>query len=157
MRRAAILRRAALVARIIGSCRPRAGPAHATMIDQGVPAPARLSLAAAVARGRPDTTVRQSRRKRPSPNGNRPVAMTRSASRRVPRGTNSAAMPKRRRRCAPPSLRAAVVETPRNGWALFGLARSEEAQGHALDAAAARQALRRAWLGDLAWLRMDRL
>jgi hypothetical protein len=49
------------------------------------------------------------------------------------------------------------LKTPRNGWALYGLAQSEQAQGHALEAAAARQALRKTWLGSNALLRMDRI
>jgi tetratricopeptide (TPR) repeat protein len=55
------------------------------------------------------------------------------------------------------AFRAALLKTPRNGWALYGLAESEQAQGHALEAAAARRALRKTWLGSNASLRMDRL
>ncbi len=55
------------------------------------------------------------------------------------------------------AFRAALVQTPRNGWALFGLARSEAAAGHKAAAAAAEQAFRRAWAGDPAWLKLERL
>lgn len=55
------------------------------------------------------------------------------------------------------AFRAALVQTPHNGWALFGLARSEAAQGHAAEAAAAEAAFRRAWAGDPKWLRLERL
>lgn len=55
------------------------------------------------------------------------------------------------------AFRAALVQTPRNGWALYGLARSEEAQGRKVEAEAARQAFVRAWAGRPEWLRMERL
>ena len=52
---------------------------------------------------------------------------------------------------------AALARSPNNGWALFGLAASEKALGHADRAAAANMALKKAWAGNPAWLRMDRL
>ena len=55
------------------------------------------------------------------------------------------------------AFRYALAQTPNNGWALYGLARSEAAQGRADEAAAAQAALRTAWRGDARWLRMDRL
>lgn len=55
------------------------------------------------------------------------------------------------------AFRQALNQTPHNGWALYGLAESEAAQGHAVEAAAARRALDRAWLGDPRWLRLERL
>lgn len=55
------------------------------------------------------------------------------------------------------AFRAALAQAPNNGWALYGLARSEAAQGHDLEAAAARRALTQAWLGDSDWLTLDRL
>ncbi|MBP6878723.1 MAG: hypothetical protein KBC34_11920 [Phenylobacterium sp.] len=55
------------------------------------------------------------------------------------------------------AFRAALVQTPRNGWALYGLARSEEAQGRKAEAEAARQAFVRAWAGQPQWLKMERL
>lgn len=55
------------------------------------------------------------------------------------------------------AFRKALVQTPNNGWALYGLAEAEAAQGHAVEAAAARRALGQAWLGDPTWLRLDRL
>ncbi len=54
-------------------------------------------------------------------------------------------------------FRAALVRSPNNGWALYGLAETERALGHRPEAAAADAALARAWLGDRRWLRMDRL
>ena len=52
---------------------------------------------------------------------------------------------------------AALARSPNNGWALFGLAASEKALGHADRAAAANMALKKAWAGNPAWLRIDRL
>jgi tetratricopeptide (TPR) repeat protein len=52
---------------------------------------------------------------------------------------------------------AALARSPNNGWALYGLAVSERAQGRTLQAAAADAALKRAWAGNSRWLRMDRL
>jgi tetratricopeptide (TPR) repeat protein len=52
---------------------------------------------------------------------------------------------------------AALVRSPNNGWALYGLAKTERALGRKQQAAAARASLKRAWLGDPKWLRMDRL
>ncbi len=55
------------------------------------------------------------------------------------------------------AFRTALTQTPNNGWALYGLERSETAQGNRVEAAAANRALSKAWLGNKRWLRMDRL
>ena len=55
------------------------------------------------------------------------------------------------------AFRAALAQTPRNGWALFGLALSESAAGHKPEAAAAQAAFKRAWAGDPQWLKLERL
>lgn len=52
---------------------------------------------------------------------------------------------------------AALVRSPNNGWALYGLAQTERALGRKQQAAAAQASLDRAWLGSPKWLRMDRL
>jgi tetratricopeptide (TPR) repeat protein len=52
---------------------------------------------------------------------------------------------------------AALAQSPNDGWALYGLAQSERALGRSLQAAAARLALDKAWMGDRRWLRWDRL
>ncbi|WP_374285213.1 tetratricopeptide repeat protein [Novosphingobium sp.] len=54
-------------------------------------------------------------------------------------------------------FREALVQSPRNGWALFGLARSEAARGNKLEAAAARRAFSKVWLGEQNWPQMERL
>lgn len=55
------------------------------------------------------------------------------------------------------AFRAALVQSPGNGWALYGLAASERALGRRAEAKAADAALGRAWAGNRSWLRMDRL
>jgi tetratricopeptide (TPR) repeat protein len=52
---------------------------------------------------------------------------------------------------------AALAKYPNNGWALYGLAMAERAQGRPAQAAAARAALNRAWMGDPRWLKMERI
>jgi tetratricopeptide (TPR) repeat protein len=52
---------------------------------------------------------------------------------------------------------AALVQSPNNGWALYGLAATNRANGLKAEAAAADAALKRAWVGDPRWLRMERL
>lgn len=52
---------------------------------------------------------------------------------------------------------AALARTPNNGWALYGLAAAERAQGRTAFANAAQAALKRTWLGDPRWLKMERL
>lgn len=52
---------------------------------------------------------------------------------------------------------AALTKAPANGWALYGLAETERALGNPVEAAAARAAFERAWIGDERWVRMERL
>ena len=51
----------------------------------------------------------------------------------------------------------ALARSPNNGWALFGLAAAERMQGRRAQAAAATAALKRNWMGDPNWLKVDRL
>lgn len=55
------------------------------------------------------------------------------------------------------AFREALFKAPNNGWALHGLAQSERKLGNRLEAKAAEAALAKAWTGDRAWLRMDRI
>lgn len=55
------------------------------------------------------------------------------------------------------AFQQALLVAPGNGWALWGLAKSERALGHDLEARAAEAALDRAWLGDRRLLRLERL
>jgi hypothetical protein len=52
---------------------------------------------------------------------------------------------------------AALAQSPNNGWALYGLAQTEKALRDGPQAAAADAALKRAWVGDKRWLKMERL
>lgn len=55
------------------------------------------------------------------------------------------------------AFRAALVEAPNSGPALFGLARTERRLGNRLEAQAAEAALGKVWMGEDGWLRMDRI
>lgn len=55
------------------------------------------------------------------------------------------------------AFRQALFQAPNNGWALYGLARTEARLGNQLEAKAASAALKNAWIGDRDWLNMDRL
>ena len=55
------------------------------------------------------------------------------------------------------AFEAALAQFPNNGWALYGLAAAETKLGRAAPAAAAQAALKRAWMGDPNWLRMERI
>jgi len=55
------------------------------------------------------------------------------------------------------AFRAALVEAPNSGMALYGLARAEEALGHGKEAQAARESLRKVWQGEAGWLTMERI
>ena len=55
------------------------------------------------------------------------------------------------------AFQQALLVAPGNGWALWGLAQSETALGHKLEARAAEAALGRAWLGDRRLLTLERL
>ncbi|PZQ57292.1 MAG: hypothetical protein DI570_20040 [Phenylobacterium zucineum] len=140
-----------------------ASGAFADMISQGVPAPDLLSLAEhvalgrnAVARGRPAEAAELYRKA---------IAIERTIPYQEPpywyypvnQSLGAALVLAGRHGEASEAFRAALVQQPNNGWALYGLAESEAAQGHKVEAAAARQALTRAWAGKPGWLRMDRL
>ncbi|MDE2410780.1 MAG: hypothetical protein KGM18_03285 [Sphingomonadales bacterium] len=133
------------------------------MVAQGVPAPDLLALAQAVARGRFAVL---------SGGYAEAVAFYRTAigiESRIPyqeppywyypvrQSLGAALFLAGRHDEASQVFREALVQSPHNGWALYGLARSEAAQGHKLEAAAARKAFSRAWVGEQGWLRMERL
>jgi tetratricopeptide (TPR) repeat protein len=55
------------------------------------------------------------------------------------------------------AFETALSQSPNNGWVLYGLSASERALGRRAEASMADAALKKAWSGDPAWLRMDRL
>lgn len=141
----------------------RNSDAFASMIEQGVPAPDLLSLAEAVARGR---FARAEGRFDEAARHYREAIVFES---KIPyqepaywyypvsQALGATLFEAGRYDEASQAFRAALRQTPRNGWALYGLTRSEEAQARPLEAAAARRAFEREWLGDRKWLRMERL
>ena len=55
------------------------------------------------------------------------------------------------------AFQAALFKAPNNGWALYGLSKTEAKLGNKLESRAAKAALDKAWTGDKAMLTMDRL
>lgn len=133
------------------------------MIDQGVPAADLLMLAELVARGR--FAAAQGRldeaitfyRRAAEIEGSIPYQEPAYWYYPVKQSLGAALFRAGRHAEASGAFRGALAQTPNNGWALYGLGRSEAAQGHKLEAAAANKALSKAWIGDARWLRMERL
>ncbi|HUH22735.1 MAG TPA: tetratricopeptide repeat protein [Brevundimonas sp.] len=141
----------------------KASDAFADMVAQGVPAPDLLSLAEAVARGRLATA--RGRHLEAADHYRRAAGIEATLPYQEPpywyypvnQSLGAALYQAGRPAEAAVAFRYALAQTPNNGWALYGLARSEAAQGNAGEAATAEAALRAAWRGDRRWLRMDRL
>jgi len=141
----------------------RSSDAFAPMIEQGVPAPDLLALAEAVARGR--FAQSQGRFDVAAGHYREAIALERKIPYQEPaywyypvsQSLGAALFSAGRYDEASQAFQAALKQTPQNGWALYGLAQSEDALGHAREAAEAREAFRRAWRGDPSWLRMERL
>jgi tetratricopeptide (TPR) repeat protein len=141
----------------------RQSPSIADLVGQGVPAPDLLSLAESVARGR----LAYARGRFDDAIGHYRAAIAVEARLSyqeppywyypVSQSLGAALLRAGKPGDAAQAFRAALAQTPANGWALYGLAQAETAQGHALEAAAARQALNRAWVGNRSWLNLSRL
>jgi tetratricopeptide (TPR) repeat protein len=141
----------------------RTSKALAGMVEQGMPAPDLLALAQLVARGR----LAMAERRHEDAIGHYRAAMRIEAGLPyqeppswyypVSQSLGAALMLAKRPGEASQAFRAALAQAPNNGWALYGLAQSEAAQGHRLEAAAARRAFSKAWIGNARWLRMERL
>lgn len=135
----------------------------AGMIAQGVPAPDLLALAQAVARGR--FAVHAGRYADAAEFYRAAIGIESKIPYQEPpywyypvrQSLGAALFLAGRYGAASQAFREALVQAPHNGWALYGLAQSENAQAHDLEAEAARQAFSRAWIGDTRWLRMERL
>lgn len=135
----------------------------AAMSEQGFPAPDLAKLAAHVAHGRfalangnPAAAVRAFEaaeaieatiRYNEPPYWYYPVAQSRGA----------ALYAMGRHDQASAAFRKALFQAPNNGWALYGLSKSEAKAGRRLEARAAKAKLDEVWQGDAAWLRMTRL
>ncbi len=133
------------------------------MADQGVPAPALLELAETVARGRYALV-----------NGRygEAVRLFREAAAQeakvpymeppfwyypVHQSLGAALYKSGKYAEAREAFTTALVQSPNNGWALYGLAAANRASGLRGEAKAADAALKSAWAGDRRWLRMERL
>ncbi|MEG3089790.1 hypothetical protein [Sphingomonas sp. PB4P5] len=141
----------------------RESNAFAPMIEQGMPAPVLLALAEAVARGRLAQAegnwgeAARHYRQAIVLEGKMPYQEPAYWYYPVSQSLGAVLFQAGRFSDASQAFRAALLQAPRNGWALYGLSRSEDAQGHKLEAAAALQAFERNWRGDQNWLRMERL
>lgn len=141
----------------------KASDAFKGMIEQGVPAHDLLSLAQAVARGR--MAVADGRYREAIQAYREAIAFEQKIPYQEPpywyypvhQSLGAALFLDGRYAEASQAFRTALLQTPNNGWVLYGLMRSEAAQGHALEAAASRRAFSRAWSGDAAWLSIERL
>ena len=133
------------------------------MVDQGVPAPQLLQLAETVARGRFAMTAG---------NHKEAVRFYRDAAAQeekvpymeppfwyypVQQSLGAALYKTGDYAAARDAFTKALVQLPNNGWALYGLAATNRAAGLKAEAAAADAELKRVWLGDRRWLRMERL
>lgn len=148
---------------VSGLVKMRQSDAFADMIAQGVPAPDLLLLAESVARGR--FAFAQGQYANAARHYRAAIALEVKVPYQEPpywyypvsQSLGAALLRDGKPEEASQAFRIALQQSPKNGWAVFGLAESEKAQGHQLEAAAARQALRKLWMGDPAWLRIDRL
>ena len=134
-----------------------------TMADQGMPAPDLLSLAEHVARGK-YASIR-GRHLQAADHFRKALAVEDGISYMEPpwwyypvnQSLGAALYRAGRYGEAQQAFTAALAKYPGNGWALYGLAASEQKLGRRAQAAAATAALNRAWMGDPKWLRMERL
>lgn len=141
----------------------RDGGALKPMIDQGVPAAELLSLAESVARGR--WAYARGNYKEAVRQYHQAAELEAKVPYMEPpywyypvnQSLGAALYRMGRHDEAREAFIKALAQLPNDGWALYGLAATERAQGRKLQAAAADEALKRAWAGDPRWLRMDRL
>jgi len=141
----------------------REGTALKPMIDQGVPAAELLSLAEAIARGRwayaggKYADAARYYRDAVAIEAKVPYMEPPYWYYPVHQSLGAALYRSGRYDEAREAFTAALAHYPNNGWALYGLAASERALGRPLQAAAAQAALGKAWIGNRAMLRMERL
>lgn len=133
------------------------------MVDQGMPAPDLLALAEHVARGKAASI--RGRHLQAADHYRKAVAIEDRISYMEPpwwyfpvnQSLGAALYRAGRYEEAQQAFTAALSKFPNNGWALYGLAASEQKLGRRAQAAAATAALNRAWMGDAKWLRMERI
>ncbi len=141
----------------------KADPGVKGLVDQGIPVPELIALAEDVARGR---RAMADKRFRDAAGHFRAAAATEAKISYmeppfwyypVRQSLGAALYLSGDHDGAIKSFRLALVQTPKNGWALYGLAKSEAAAGHRAESVAAQAAFRKAWVGERRWLKMDRL
>lgn len=133
------------------------------MVDQGMPAPDLLGLAEHVARGK-YASIR-GRHLQAADHYRQAIAIEDRISYMEPpwwyfpvnQSLGAALYRAGRYQEAQQAFTAALAKFPNNGWALYGLAATEQKLGRRAQAAAATAALGRAWMGDAKWLRMERI
>lgn len=141
----------------------REGDGVQAMIDQGVPARDLMQLAETAARARWALTNGRYReaeklyRQAIATEENIPYMEPPYWYYPVHQSLGAVLFRQRRYDDAVAAFTTALARAPNNGWALYGVAASQRALGRKAHAAAAQAALNRAWAGDPAWLRMDRL
>ncbi|HET9353312.1 MAG TPA: tetratricopeptide repeat protein [Sphingomicrobium sp.] len=143
--------------------RVRGEAALKAMSDQGMPAPDLLGIAEHVARGK-YASIR-GRHLQAADHYRQAVAIEDAISYMEPpwwyfpvnQSLGAALYRAGRYSEAQQAFTAALTKFPNNGWALYGLAASEQKLGRRAQAAAATAALNRAWMGDPKWLRMERI
>lgn len=138
-------------------------PGMALLAEQAVPAGELIALATAVARGR--WAMAHGQHAEAARHFRAAIAFETAMPYMEPRywhypvsqSLGAALLLAGDRAGATAAFRAALVQAPGNGWALYGLAQSEAAAGHKPEAVAAQAAFRRAWAGDPTWLKLERL
>lgn len=141
----------------------RKSPAMADLVSQGVPVPDLIALAHAVAEGR--LAFANERYAQAADHYRAAIAIENRIPYQEPsywyypvnQSLGAALLRAGKADEASLAFQTALVQTPLNGWALYGLAQSEQARGALPEAAAARKALDRVWLGDRTWLNLSRL
>jgi tetratricopeptide (TPR) repeat protein len=135
----------------------------AAMVAQGVPAPDLVQLAEHVARGRLHyargefPAAVEQYRKAAAIEATVPYTEPNYWYYPVRQSLGAALLAAGQAEAASEAFRGALLQAPKNAWALYGLAQSEAQLGHGAEAAAARRAYKEAWRGDPRWLRLDRL
>lgn len=143
--------------------RLRSSADWSAMTGQGVPAPTLLQIAEHVAEGRMAAAggrwkaAEAAYRKAATLEATLPYSEPPYWYFPVGQSLGAALLKQGNARGAELAFRRALAAWPGNGWALFGLAEAQVAQGRMADAAYTRAALGRAWVGDPAALRLERL
>ncbi len=150
-------------AEIAAMQRLKSDPQMQTMIDNGFPAPDIIELSIHVAQGRHSYAMGKydeaAMHYRAAQEIEKTIPYTEPPYWYYPvaQSLGAALFKAGRYKDAQAAFREALFQAPNNGWALYGLSRTEAKLGNGLEARAAKEALAKVWLGDPAWLKMERL